>query len=75
MDYYYDYFFRFPSFLRLRYMGTYGNNYWYRYYRNRTAFLVLFGRVSDPYLFDPDPDPEFEAGDQSGSESDPDPGL
>ncbi len=26
-------------------------------------------RVSDPYSFDPDPDPAFEAGDQSGSGS------
>jgi hypothetical protein len=32
-------------------------------------------RVSDPYSFDPDPDPAFEAGDQSGSGSNPDPGL
>jgi hypothetical protein len=32
-------------------------------------------RVSDPYSFDPDPDPAFEAGDQSGSGSNSDPGL
>jgi hypothetical protein len=32
-------------------------------------------RVSDPYSFDPDPNPAFEAGDQSGSGLDPDPGL
>ena len=34
---------------------------------------VLSSRVVDPYSFFPDPDPEFEAGDQSGSN--PDPGL
>jgi hypothetical protein len=39
-----------------------------------TVFRVLI-RVSDPYSFFPDPDPAFEAGDQSGSGSDPDPGL
>jgi hypothetical protein len=33
------------------------------------------GRVSDPYSFFPDPDPAFEAGDQSGSGSNPYPGL
>ncbi len=32
-----------------------------------------FARVSDPYSFDPDP--AFEARDQSGSGSNPDPGL
>jgi hypothetical protein len=30
-------------------------------------------RVVDPYSFFPDPDTEFEAGDQSGSNPDPDP--
>ncbi len=30
-------------------------------------------RVSDPHSFFPDPDPAFEAGDQSGSGSNPDP--
>ncbi len=36
-----------------------------------------FCRVSDPYSFFPDPDPAFEARDQSGSGSgsNPDPGL
>jgi hypothetical protein len=29
----------------------------------------IFGRVVDPYSFFPDPDPEFEAGDQYGSGS------
>jgi hypothetical protein len=34
-------------------------------------------RVVDPYSFFPDPDPEFDVGDQygSGSGSNPDPGL
>jgi hypothetical protein len=32
-------------------------------------------RVSDPYSFFRDPDPAFEAGDQCGSGSNPDPGL
>jgi hypothetical protein len=36
---------------------------------------VLLNIVSDPYSFFPDPDPEFEAGDQYGSGSNPDPGL
>jgi hypothetical protein len=36
---------------------------------------VVVGRVSDPYLFFPDPDPAFEAGGQSGSGSNPDLGL
>ncbi len=31
----------------------------------------VVGRVSDPHSFDPDPDPAFEAGDQSGSNPDP----
>ncbi len=31
--------------------------------------LCVFCRVSDPYSFDPDPDPAFEAGDQSGSKA------
>ncbi len=41
--------------------------------------MQVISRVSDPYSFfqDPDPDPAFEAGDQSGSGSgsNPDPGL
>jgi hypothetical protein len=36
---------------------------------------TVLRRVSDPYLFFPDPDPAFETGDQSGSGSNPDPGL
>jgi hypothetical protein len=36
---------------------------------------VLNIRVVDPYSFFPDPDPEFDAGDQYGSGSNPDPGL
>ncbi len=39
------------------------------------SLVLLLSRVSDPYSFDPDPDPAFEAGDQSGSGSNPDPGL
>jgi hypothetical protein len=33
----------------------------------------IYCRVSDPYSFFPDPDPEVEAGDQYGSGSNPDP--
>ncbi len=36
---------------------------------------ILASRVVDPYSFFPDPDPEFEAGDQSGSGSNPESGL
>jgi hypothetical protein len=32
-------------------------------------------RVVDPYSFFPDPDPEFDVGDQYGSGSNTDPGL
>ncbi len=35
----------------------------------------MFPRVSDPYSFFPDPDPAFEAGDQSVSGSNQDPEL
>ncbi len=38
-----------------------------------TQVPVLTSRVSDPHSFDPDPDPAFEAGDRSGSGSNPDP--
>jgi hypothetical protein len=53
--------------------------------KTRVPYLRLFLtvhntvhiRVSDPYSFFPDSDPEVEAGDQygSGSGSNPDPGL
>ncbi len=33
------------------------------------------GSVVDPYSFFPDPDPEFDVGDQYGSGSNADPGL
>jgi hypothetical protein len=41
------------------------------------SFLCLGTRVSDPYSFftDPDPDPEDPDGCQYGSGSNPDPGL
>ncbi len=32
-------------------------------------------RVADPHSFNPDPDPAFQAKYQSGSGSNPDPGL
>ncbi len=37
----------------------------------------MMSRVVDPYSFftDPDPDPEFDVGDQYGSGSNTDPGL
>jgi hypothetical protein len=39
--------------------------------------VISRGRVVDPYSFFPDPDPEFDVGDQygSGSGSNTDPGL
>jgi hypothetical protein len=40
---------------------------------NLLCLVRLSSRVVDPYSFFPDPDPEFKAGDQSGSN--PDPGL
>jgi hypothetical protein len=39
------------------------------------ALTAVLTSVSDPYSFFPDPDPEFEAGDQYGSGSNPDSGL
>jgi hypothetical protein len=41
--------------------------------KNRTS-VGDKNRVLDPYSFFPDPDPAFEAGDQYGSGSNPDPG-
>ncbi len=43
--------------------------------RNKIYTNIIYTRVVDPYSFFPDPDPEFEAGDQYGSGSNPDPGL
>jgi hypothetical protein len=42
-----------------------------------TLVLLLSTSVVDPYSFftDPDPDPEYDVGDQYGSGSDTDPGL
>jgi hypothetical protein len=37
--------------------------------------IVALIRVVDPYSFFPDPDPEFDVGDQYGSGSNTDPGL
>jgi hypothetical protein len=47
-------------------------------YVNLEFFIFLVGlksRVVDPYSFFPDPDPEFDVGDQYGSGSNTDPGL
>ncbi len=33
------------------------------------AVFTVYGSVSDPYSFFPDPDPEVEAGNRSGSGS------
>jgi hypothetical protein len=36
---------------------------------SKNSKKTLIPTVSDPFSFDPDPDPAFEAGDQSGSGS------
>ncbi len=41
----------------------------------KTICLITNARVVDPYSFFPDPDPEFDVGDQYGSGSNTDPGL
>jgi hypothetical protein len=47
----------------------------YYYQSLKRVFGFVSDRVLDPYSFFPDPDPAFEAGDLSGSGSNPDPGL
>jgi hypothetical protein len=39
------------------------------------SFFTKNTRVVDPYSFFPDPDPEYDVGDQYGSGSNTDPGL